>query len=136
MERREIIARAIRPRSRADRVPRAAHFPAMAPLHEILTTLLPDAESIGAPVPADDDARGVGWVRVLRARVPALDVLEANDLVIVPASSLAVVAPGPADLVDLAQTLARSGASGLLLVPAPAATGTDAPAGRHEGALA
>jgi hypothetical protein len=90
----------------------------MAPLHEILATLLPDAESVGAPVPDADGARTVGWVRVLRARVPALDVLEPSDLVIVPASSLSVVAPGPADLVDLAQTLARSGASGLLLVPA------------------
>jgi hypothetical protein len=90
----------------------------MAPLHEILATLLPDADSIGAPVPEADGARTVGWVRVLRARVPALDVLETSDLVIVPASSLSVVAPGPADLVDLAQTLARSGASGLLLVPA------------------
>ena len=30
---------------------RAAHFPAMAALHEILATLLPDADSIGAPVP-------------------------------------------------------------------------------------
>jgi hypothetical protein len=90
----------------------------MAPLHEILATLLPDAESVGAPVPVADGARTVGWVRVLRARVPALDVLEPSDLVIVPASSLAVVAPGAADLVDLAQTLARSGASGLLLVPA------------------
>jgi hypothetical protein len=90
----------------------------MAPLHEILSTLLPDAESIGAPVPTGDGAVSVAWVRVLRARVPALDVLEPSDLVIVPASSLAVVAPSAPDLVDLAQTLARSGAAGLLLVPA------------------
>jgi hypothetical protein len=95
----------------------------MAALHEILATLLPDAESIGAPVPQDDETRNVAWVRVLRARVPALDVLEPSDLVIVPASSLSVVAPSGPDLVDLAQTLARSGASGLLLVPAPPATG-------------
>jgi PucR C-terminal helix-turn-helix domain len=91
----------------------------MAPLHEILATLLPDAESVGGPVPEGDDAPPVAWVRILRARVPALDVLEAHDLVIVPETSLAVVAPGAADLVDLAQTLARSGASGLLLVPPP-----------------
>src|SRR5829696_4547045 len=91
----------------------------MAALHEILSTLLPGADSVGAPVGEGDDARFVAWVRVLRARVPALDVLEASDLVIVPASSLSVVAPSPADLADLAQTLARSGASGLLLVPPP-----------------
>ncbi|HKF86211.1 MAG TPA: helix-turn-helix domain-containing protein [Candidatus Limnocylindrales bacterium] len=106
----------------------------MAALHEILAMVLPGGESIGAPVPQGDEAGRVGWVRVLRARVPALDVLEASDLVIVPASSLAVVAPARADLVDLAQTLARSGASGLLLVPAAASTGTDAPG--HDDAIA
>jgi len=89
----------------------------MATLTEILEALLPGA---AAGVRAASDAQ-VAWVRVLRARVPALDVLEAGDLVIVPAASLHVVAPAPADLVDLARTLARSGASGLLLVP-PIAT--------------
>ena len=98
----------------------------MAPLHEILATMLPDAESIGAPVPEGDDAPPVAWIRVLRARVPALDVLEPSDLVIVPATSLVVVAPSGADIVDLAQTLARSGTAGLLLVPAP--PGADMPA--------
>ncbi len=107
----------------------------MATLHEILATLLPDAESIGAPVPDGEGARGVSWVRVLRARVPALDVLEPSDLVIVPASSLVVVAPAPADLVDLAQTLARSGAAGLLLVPPPAGDARDATAGTARDTL-
>jgi len=86
----------------------------MATLGELLAFLAPDA-----PAPAGADV-AVSWVRVLRARVPALDVLEPGDLVIVPATSLDVVAPAPADLRDLAQTLARSGASGLLLVPAVA----------------
>ena len=101
----------------------------MATLHEILEALLPGAVSVGAAVPAPDAAPSVGWVRVLRSRVPALDVLEAGDVVIVPSASLGVVAPTPADIADLVQTLARSGAAALLLVPA--AAGGD---GRAEGA--
>lgn len=86
----------------------------MTTLAELVAVLQPDAlPPVGADV-------GVGWVRVLRARVPALDVLEAGDLVIVPAASLDVVAPTPSDVRELAHTLARSRASGLLLVPPPA----------------
>lgn len=89
----------------------------MATLGEILAVLVPDT-----PAPAGADAP-VGWVRVLRARVPAFDVLEPGDLVIVPAASLDVVAPTPADLTELAEALARSRVSGLLLVPAEGASG-------------
>jgi hypothetical protein len=89
----------------------------MAALHDLLDAVLPGASSIGAAVPDGPDAPSLGWVRILRARVPALDVLEAGDLVIVPASAMPVVAPTPADAQDLVQTLARSGAAALLLVP-------------------
>ena len=98
----------------------------MATLHDLLDAVLPGARSVGADVPAGPDAPGLGWVRILRARVPALDVLEAGDLVVVPASALPVVAPTPADARDLVETLARSGASALLLVPAPGAGATTA----------
>ena len=47
-----------------------------------------------------------------------------------------MVAPAPADLVDLAQTLARSGASGLLLVPPQGGDGRDAPAAGARDTLA
>ena len=90
----------------------------MASLHDLLDAVLPGAVSVGAAVPAGPDAPVLGWVRILRARVPALDVLEPGDIVIVPASALPVVAPTAADATDLVQTLARSGAAGLLLVPA------------------
>jgi hypothetical protein len=90
----------------------------VATLHDLLDAVLPGAASVGAEVPAGPDAPPLGWVRVLRARVPALDVLEPGDVVIVPASALPVVAPTAADTSDLVQTLARSGAAGLLLVPA------------------
>ena len=89
----------------------------MAALHDLLEAVLPGAASIGAPIPDGPEAPQLGWVRILRARVPALDVLEAGDIVIVPASALPVVAPTPADAQDLVQTLARSGAAALLLVP-------------------
>ena len=104
----------------------------MAPLVEMLETMLPDAVSVGGPLPDGETAPGVGWVRVLHARVPALDVLEPGDLVIVPAASLAVVAPGSAEVRELVGTLARSGAAGLLLVPPGTATAgldADAPSG-------
>jgi hypothetical protein len=91
----------------------------MATLLDLLDAVLPGATSIGAPIPGDPDAPPLGWVRVLRARVPALDVLEPGDLVIVPASTLPVVAPTDADARDLVETLARSGAAALLLVPGP-----------------
>ncbi len=97
----------------------------MTTLPEVLEALAPGATAAGAGIERGPDAPQVGWVRVLRSRVPALDVLEPSDLVIVPASAIAVVAPAPADIGDLVQTLARSGASGLLLVPA----GPAAPAG-------
>jgi len=119
----------------------------MATLHDLLDAVLPGALSVGADVPAGPDAPGLGWVRILRARVPALDVLEAGDLVIVPASALPVVAPSPADAKDLVETLARSGAAALLLVPAsgpaaapdvlaalgPVAVGAGIPAVRVDG---
>ena len=95
----------------------------MTTLAEVLEALAPEAAARVVGGHAGGEAAHVGWVRVLRSRVPALDVLEPSDLVIVPAAAIAVVAPGPADVHDLVQTLARSGASGLLLVPAGAVTG-------------
>jgi PucR C-terminal helix-turn-helix domain len=103
----------------------------MTTLAEVLDALQPGATISGdVEQDASPDAPHVGWVRVLRARVPALDVLEPADLVIVPAAALSVVAPGPADVSDLIQTLSRSGASALLLVPAGDGVGAGAPAAR------
>lgn len=107
----------------------------MATLHDLLDAVLADARSVGAGIPTGPNAPGLGWVRVLRARVPALDVLEAGDLVIVPASALPVVAPTPADARDLVETLARSGAAALLLVPAGTPGGAGATPGTSPDAL-
>jgi len=61
-------------------------------------------------------SRQIAWVRILRARVPAFDALDPGDLVIVPASALAVVAPGQAELESLVAALAAVPISGALLV--------------------
>lgn len=101
----------------------------MATLAELREALFPAARPVGA------EAEGVvvGWVRVLRGRTPALDVLEAGDLVIVPASALAIVAPGPAEIAAIVDALARAPVSGLLLVDAE---GDAAPARGRLDALA
>jgi len=75
--------------------------------------LLPGAAWIGDRSAAT--ARSIAWVRVLRARVPAFDALEAGDLVIAPASALAVVAPGPPELRDLVAALAAVPVSGVVV---------------------
>lgn len=118
------MAEHVRParHERPGQVPSRRRAP-IATLHDLLDAVLPGAVSVGAAIANGPDAPGLGWVRVLRARVPALDVLEAGDLVIVPASALPVVAPAPADARDLVETLARSGAAALLLVPAASGAG-------------
>ena len=68
----------------------------------------------------------IAWVRVMRARVPAFDALEAGDVAIVPASALGVVAPGPNELADLVAALAAVPVSGAIL--AEGASGADAAA--------
>jgi hypothetical protein len=94
----------------------------MATLSELHRTLLPAAVAL-KPLDRAQDERVVGWVRVLKARVPAFDVLDPGDLVIVPASALAVVAPDRTEMLVLAEALARARVAGaLLLEPGDAAT--------------
>jgi len=92
----------------------------------------------GSPVVGPADAsRPIAWVRVLRARVPAFDALDPGDLVIVPASALAVVAPGPTDLANLVAALAAVPISGALLVDGePGLSGDAALAGAAEQLMA
>jgi hypothetical protein len=61
-------------------------------------------------------ARQIAWVRVLRARVPAFDALDPGDLVIAPASALAVVTPSQAELEAFVSALAAVPVSGVLLI--------------------
>lgn len=85
----------------------------MTDLATLASELLPGATWIGDRDAAT--ARQIAWVRVLRARVPAFDALEAGDLVVAPPSALAVVAPGRSELGDLVAALAAVPVSGLLL---------------------
>jgi purine catabolism regulator len=79
----------------------------------------PASQSVGA-VPPDPE---IGWVRVLRARVPALEGLEVGDLAIVPESALAALVAGGADPSALVTEMAQAGVAALLLL-GPAAPGS------------
>jgi len=94
---------------------------------EIVADLMPAARTI-----AGSEAslgRVVTWVRVLRARVPALDGLERGDLVVVPTGTLEVVAAAPDETEQLAEALVLGAAAGIVLV------GPDGPAATRLAAL-
>ncbi len=89
----------------------------MATLDDLIRTILPLARPVGAV--SMEPARGereVTWVRVLKARVPAFDALDSGDLAIIPGAALAVVAPNPHEIDELAAALARAGVPAVLIV--------------------
>ena len=100
----------------------------MATLRDLHRAILPSARPVGGDRPvgggragaarlgAGPGLRDVTWVRVLKARVPAFDALERGDLAIVPAASLAVVAPARPQIDDLAVAFARAGVPAVVLV--------------------
>ncbi len=79
------------------------------------TWLSPEVAPPGADGPAWPDPE-IAWVRVLRARIPALEGLEAGDVAIVPDSVLSALASGPADPLAVVAELTRVGVSAILLV--------------------
>ena len=96
----------------------------MATFGELWAAILPAALPVAPPDPAHPD-REVGWVRVLKARVPAFDALDAGDVAIVPASALAVVAPGPGEIATLVEALATARCAGILLIESDGPDGPD-----------
>jgi len=97
----------------------------MASLHDLRRALFPTARPLGdAELTPERAEREVGWVRVLKPRVPAFEALEAGDLAIIPGAALAVVAPRAAQIEELAVALARSRVPAVLLVEGD--TGGDA----------
>lgn len=90
----------------------------MTTLAELSAALLPGARSVGAGGVGGAGAADVTvtWVRVMRARVPAFEGLEPGDLAIVPAATLAVVAPGRDERRQLAEACRDARVAGLLLV--------------------
>ena len=91
----------------------------MASLDELRAALLPGARMVSA---GDAGAAGeagspdVGWVRVMKARVPAFDALEAGDLAIVPGAALRLVAPGPAERDALVAACRRARVGAVVLL--------------------
>jgi hypothetical protein len=86
----------------------------VASLRELHQAIFPTAR----PLVELDGIRGdreVSWVRVLKPRVPAFEALESGDLAIVPATSLAIVAPS-GDAEDLVEAFARAPVPAVLLV--------------------
>jgi hypothetical protein len=93
----------------------------MAALSEIWRATIPGAVLLspaGASV-LDPDPE-VGWVRVLRARVPAFDALEPADLAIVPEAAVAALAVGALEPAVLVDELRRNGVPAMVLVGEPA----------------
>jgi PucR family transcriptional regulator, purine catabolism regulatory protein len=77
--------------------------------------LTPGSETAGSPA----RTRDLAWVRLMRARVPAFDALEAGDLVIVPVGALAVVAPDEDGVGALVRGAAGAEIGGIVLVADP-----------------
>ena len=97
----------------------------MASLHDLHRALFPTARPLGtAELSPDRAEREVGWVRVLKPRVPAFEALEPGDLAIIPGAALTVVAPRDAQIEELAVALARARVPAVLLVDGD--TGGDA----------
>ncbi len=86
----------------------------MATLAALLADVLPTATVV--PGAASSLARDVVWVRLVRARVPALDALDPGDLVLVPERALAVVAPGRDQVDALVAALVDGGAAGAVIL--------------------
>ena len=78
-------------------------------------------------MPEGWERRGVGWVRVVTSRVPALEALTESDLAIVPLAALAAIRERGVESLALADEMARGGAAGALVVRSgEAAAGDDA----------
>ena len=79
------------------------------------TWLSPEDGADRAAAPGGPDPE-IGWVRVLRARVPALEGLGPGDLAIVPEPALAALVAGGAEPAAVIAELVRAGVAALLLV--------------------
>ena len=105
----------------------------MATLDDLRAAVLPGARWLAAGpdvAPSTATSLDLAWVRLMRARVPAFDALEAGDLAIVPRAALAVVAPDGESVAALVRGCIEAHVGGIVLVAdplAPAAGPTSAP---------
>lgn len=86
----------------------------MPSLRELWRSVFPSARPFTGQGQALD--RPVAWVRVLRARVPAFDALEEEDLAIVQYQALDQLRALGVEPVSVVEAVAGAGGSGLLLV--------------------
>jgi len=106
-------------------------------LATLAAELLPGATWTGDSRSPGGGAAGrhIAWVRTLRARVPAFDALDPGDLVVAPASALAIVAPSDAELRELMAALADVPISGAILVEGEAGPAGSSAAGAGASTL-
>jgi purine catabolism regulator len=105
----------------------------MATLDDLRAAVLPGARWLAAGpdvAPSTATSLDLAWVRLLRARVPAFDALEAGDLAIVPRAALAVVAPDRDGAIALVQGCIDARIGGIVLVGDPSL-----PAGSAEATI-
>lgn len=88
----------------------------MPTVEQVWRAVFPAARSVGAEGSLE---RQVAWVRVLKARTPAFDALEADDLAIVPASALANLAGLAVDPGFVVDAVAGARGSGVVVVGDP-----------------
>jgi purine catabolism regulator len=94
----------------------------MATLEELRLAVAPSAQVV-SPNGGREGLGGLGagtelaWVRLMKARVPAFDALEAGDVAILPSAAISVVAADRRGIADLVAACAAAGVAGLLLVP-------------------
>jgi purine catabolism regulator len=81
---------------------------------ELRAAVAPGGRAVGDA--AAWPATPLGWVRVMRARVPAFDALDTADIAILPASALAIIAPTREEAEAIAAAVAAAHAGGVLLV--------------------
>ena len=86
----------------------------MTTFAELRAVVAPSGRPVGDP--AAWPSQALGWVRVLRARVPAFDALEPGDVAILPAAALAVIAPSESERLTIADAVANARAGGALLL--------------------
>lgn len=96
----------------------------MPSLRELWRSVFPQARPFTGPGQALD--RPVAWVRVLRARVPAFDALEEEDLAIVQHQTLDHLRALGVEPVGVVEAVAGAGGSGLLLVGGPRSLASEA----------
>lgn len=103
----------------------------MATLEALRAAVLPGARWVAAGDGASTREspaapREIAWIRLLRARIPAVEALEPGDVVIAPLAALAVVAPDDDALATFLESAVEAGAAGLVLVAEETAGGASA----------